>query len=94
MSYAIWSSGPQVNGASTPWMMVTFPFVLYGIFRYQLLSDPKETLQGSGTGMPQRERTERPEEILLEDLPILLTVVGWVLTVFGILWVKHLGLIE
>lgn len=26
MSYAIWNSGPQVNGASTPLMMLTLPF--------------------------------------------------------------------
>lgn len=27
MSYAIWSCGPQVNGARTPWMLITLPFV-------------------------------------------------------------------
>ena len=85
MSYAIWSSGPQVNGASTPWMMLTLPFVLYGIFRYQLLSDP---LTPDHTA-PQR--TERPEEVLLTDRPLLITVGGWVLTVFAILWLKHQG---
>lgn len=41
MSYALWSSGPVVQGASTHWMLLTLPFVVYGIFRYQLLSDPK-----------------------------------------------------
>jgi 4-hydroxybenzoate polyprenyltransferase len=93
MSYAIWSSGPQVNGASTPWMMLTLPFVLYGIFRYQLLSDPKERDHETDAGLKPREGTERPEEILLTDLPILLTVVGWVLTIFALLWLKHQGMI-
>ena len=34
MSYALWSAGPAFGGASTRWMMLTLPFVLYGIFRY------------------------------------------------------------
>ena len=94
MSYAIWSSGPQVNGAKTPWMMLTFPFVLYGIFRYQLLSDPKEQVHESDAVLKQGGNTERPEEILLTDWPILLTVVGWILTVLAILWLKHHGIIQ
>ncbi len=94
MSYAIWSSGPNVNGAPTPWMMLTLPFVLYGIFRYQLLSDPKEIVRRSSTALEQGGHTERPEEILLTDLPIQLTVLGWVLTVFVILLLEHQGYIE
>ena len=94
MSYAIWSSGPQVKGATTPWMMLTLPFVLYGVFRYQLLSDPSERIDESDAFLKQGGNTERPEEILLTDWPILLTVVGWVLTVFVILWLKHQGMIQ
>ncbi len=90
MSYALWSSGPIVQGASTSWMMLTFPFVLYGIFRYQLLSDPKERAGESDAGL---EHTERPEEILLADRPMLITVIFWVITIFVILWLKHQGII-
>ncbi len=86
MGYALWSSGPQVNGASTPWMMLTFPFVLYGVFRYQLLSEPNKH--------DAEERTERPEEILLKDRPMLMTVIGWILTIFMILWLKHQAIIK
>lgn len=85
MSYALWSSGPQVQGAPTPWMMITFPFVLYGIFRYQLLSNSQEK---------QTKLTERPEEILLTDWPILLTVISWVITIFVILWLQRQGIIR
>lgn len=45
-------------------MMLTIPFVLYGIFRYLYLV---QTRQGGGT----------PEEALLGDKPLLVTVVGW-----------------
>ncbi|HEY9636931.1 MAG TPA: decaprenyl-phosphate phosphoribosyltransferase [Coleofasciculaceae cyanobacterium] len=94
MSYALWSSGPQLEGASTSWMLLTLPFVLYGIFRYQLLSDPQVIARKGKTGVEKGGRTERPEEILLTDLPILITIVGWVSTVFLILLFKHQGLIE
>lgn len=94
LTYALWSSGPQVSGASTPWMLVTLPFVLYGIFRYQLLSDPQEIVRRSNAGVEQGGNSERPEEILLTDLPILITVGGWILTIFVILWLKHKSLIH
>ncbi|MDX2099894.1 MAG: decaprenyl-phosphate phosphoribosyltransferase [Leptolyngbyaceae cyanobacterium bins.59] len=93
ITYSIWSAGPKVGGATTPWMMMTIPFVLYGIFRYQLLSDPHEIARKSG-GTEEGGQTERPEEVLLRDLPILLTVVCWTLTAFVILLLKQKGLIE
>ena len=45
-------------------MMVTIPFVLFGVFRYLLL-------------MHRRDLGEEPEEILLRDAPILLCIAGW-----------------
>jgi 4-hydroxybenzoate polyprenyltransferase len=48
-------------------MMLTIPFVLYGIFRYSYLVQIKK--EGGS-----------PEEVLLKDLPIMLTVIGWVVT--------------
>ena len=79
MSYALWAAGPALNGASTSWMLLTVPFVLVGIFRYQLLSDPEEA---------ERRRllvpgytTEKPEEILLGDRGIQLTLFAWLFTV-------------
>lgn len=93
ITYALWSSGPQVNGASTPWMLLTLPFVLYGIFRYQLLSDPQEITRKSGTSLEKGAQTERPEEVLLKDLPILLTVISWILTTFVILFLKRQGIL-
>ena len=94
MSYALWSSGPVLRGASTPWMLLTLPLVLHGIFRYQLLSDPQEICRRSFPGIETRWSTEQPEEILLRDVPLLVTVVGWVSTSFAILFLKHQGIIE
>ncbi len=48
-------------------MMLTIPFVLYGIFRYLYLVNVKK--EGGS-----------PEEVLLKDLPILITAIGWVTT--------------
>jgi len=86
MSYALWSSGPVVEGASTPWMLLTLPFVMYGIFRYQLLSD-------TAGREAQNSSTERPEEILLKDRHILFTVVAWGGAIFIILLIHEKGLI-
>jgi decaprenyl-phosphate phosphoribosyltransferase len=64
--------------------MLTTPFVLYGIFRYQLLGDPQE-IERKNPELEQGGKTERPEEILIRDKPLLLTVLGWIITVFTIL---------
>jgi decaprenyl-phosphate phosphoribosyltransferase len=90
MSYALWSSGPVVNGASTSWMLLTLPFVLYGVFRYQLLSDPKP-ISRKVLGGECGSSTERPEEILLKDFPILVTTIAWGVTSFAILFLQHQG---
>lgn len=59
MSYALWT----VDGAKTPWMMATIPFVAYGIFKYQSLTE-----KGEG---------EAPEKTLFTNPYILLTVLCW-----------------
>jgi 4-hydroxybenzoate polyprenyltransferase len=45
-------------------MMITIPFVVFGVFRYLLL-------------MHGRDLGEEPEEVLLRDAPILLCIAGW-----------------
>jgi UbiA prenyltransferase family len=54
------------------WMMVTIPFVLYGIMRYMQL-----IYEGEG---------ESPEKILTSDLSLLSTVLMWVVTVFLVVY--------
>lgn len=63
-------------------MLLTVPFVLVGIFRYQLLSDPEEAERRRRV---DAERTsEKPEEILLGDRGIQLTLACWLLTTAAI----------
>jgi len=57
-------------------MMLTIPFVLYGIFRYLYLVHSKS--EGGS-----------PEEVLLRDGPIMLTVLGWVVTAAIVLLVAR-----
>jgi hypothetical protein len=45
-------------------LMVTIPFVIFGVFRYLLL-------------IHRRDLGEEPEEVLLRDVPILGCIAGW-----------------
>jgi len=54
------------------WMMITVPFVLYGIMRYMQL-----IYEGKG---------ESPEKILTSDIPLLLTVILWTGVVFSVIY--------
>ena len=85
ISYALWAAGPALRGAPTSWMLLTVPFVLVGIFRYQLLSDPEEAERRQQSA-PERS-SEKPEEILLGDRGIQFTLAGWLGTtaVIGLL---------
>ncbi|HYX89833.1 MAG TPA: UbiA prenyltransferase family protein [Gaiellaceae bacterium] len=48
-------------------LMVTIPFVLFGIFRYLLL-------------IHRDDVGEEPEQVLFTDVPIIVAVCGWVVT--------------
>ncbi|MEX2246156.1 MAG: decaprenyl-phosphate phosphoribosyltransferase [Dehalococcoidia bacterium] len=57
-------------------MMLTIPFVLYGIFRYTYLVQTKK--EGGS-----------PEDVLLKDVPIMLCILGWVVTAAVVLLVAR-----
>ena len=82
MCYSLWASGPRLGGASTSWMLLSVPFVLAGIFRYQLLSDPAEAYRREQAA--HKTSAERPEDILLHDRGIQLILLGWLLTSAGV----------
>ncbi len=87
LSYSLWASGPLLYGAKTSWMLITVPFVLYGIFRYQLLSDLGESAN-EALNMDSRIDTERPEEILFKDRTIQIVIFLWLLTCLIILGIS------
>jgi 4-hydroxybenzoate polyprenyltransferase len=69
MAYALYTF---TAGNLPDQMMLTVPFVLFGIFRYLYLSHT----QGLGG---------TPEDVLLKDAPLLVTIGSWVATSIAIL---------
>ncbi|HKY25857.1 MAG TPA: UbiA family prenyltransferase [Gaiella sp.] len=57
-------SAYALTAHETGWLVVTVPFVVYGLFRYLLL------LHRRGLG-------QEPDALLVEDLPLLVTVAAW-----------------
>ncbi|MHC6179642.1 decaprenyl-phosphate phosphoribosyltransferase [Clostridium sp. JNZ X4-2] len=56
-------------------MMFTIPFVLYGIFRYEYLMD-RENIGG------------KPEDVFGRDIPFLVNILLWIVTVVIIIYLK------
>ena len=71
MAYALWT----IQGAPSSWMMLTVPFVLYGLLRYQYLSG--------------EEIAERPEEVVFRDRALFINLALWSLTCLCILALLH-----
>ncbi len=75
IAYILYTVNPEtVNKFGTDNLKYTVPFVLYGIFRYLYL-------------MHQKNEGGSPEKVLLNDKPILITVILYCLTVCYILYV-------
>lgn len=60
--------------SSPKWALLTVPLVIYGVARYLYI-------------IYEKKEGESPEKVILTDLPILGTVVAWVLATFVILYV-------
>jgi 4-hydroxybenzoate polyprenyltransferase len=80
-SYSLWTTQGKFsrlgNGGgdfdNTYLLVLTIPFVLYGMFRYLWLV----MVKGEGGA---------PDALLLEDKPLLITVALWFITVVGVLF--------
>ncbi|MDZ4803895.1 MAG: decaprenyl-phosphate phosphoribosyltransferase [Candidatus Eisenbacteria bacterium] len=76
LAYAIYTVSPEtVSKFHTTNLVYSIPFVVYGVFRYLYL-------------IYERKSGGSPSEILLTDLPLALTIAGWVGSVF---WVIYRG---
>lgn len=78
MAYSLYTFSAE-NLPSDHSMMLTIPFVLFGIFRYLYL-------------MHQQDGGGSPEEALLTDRPLLFTVIGWLVTAVAVLYAARLGI--
>jgi 4-hydroxybenzoate polyprenyltransferase len=72
IAYSLYTISGDLK-TSNPAMMLTIPFVLYGLFRYLYLVHIRK-LGGS------------PEELLLRDRPLTITVAAWILACAVILY--------
>jgi len=74
LSYIFYTISPETaEKFGTPWLGLTIPFSLYGIFRYLYL-------------VHQREEGGSPADLLINDRPLLLCVTLWIATVVLIIY--------
>jgi 4-hydroxybenzoate polyprenyltransferase len=74
MAYAFYTVSPETQEKfGTPWLGLTIPFPLYGIFRYLYLVHRRE---GGGS----------PADLLLTDRPLLVCVALWALAVAALIY--------
>ena len=80
MTYSLWAYGPSIGGSKSPFMIITIPLVVLGIFRYQMLSDIKQNriLKKSNINL------ETPEKIIFTDKPVQIIVLSWLLIIIYI----------
>jgi 4-hydroxybenzoate polyprenyltransferase len=73
-AYAFYTLAPETHEKyQTTALAWTIPFVIYGVFRYLYL-------------VHQKEQGGSPTEILVTDLPLLLTVALWAVTIVAIVY--------
>ncbi len=76
LGYAIYTIAPgTVSKFHSPWLVLTIPFVVFGVFRYLYLIQLQD-----GGGNPSRT--------LYRDLPILLTTLGWLMAVAAVIYAR------
>ena len=81
------SAGPQVlilfgdflprTFLASKWLMATVPLVIYGVMRYLYV-------------IYEKKEGESPERVLISDIPLLASVVMWVILVFVVIYGSEL----
>ena len=76
VAYFLYTLAPETRAKlGTPYLPLTIPFVLYGIFRYLYL-------------VHQRNMGENPTGALYADPPLFIDILLWGATVIGVLYLK------
>jgi 4-hydroxybenzoate polyprenyltransferase len=76
MAYSLYT----FTASSTEYLMLSIPFVIYGIFRYLFL-------------VHKREMGGSPEDVLLKDKPLIVNIILWVAVCVVILYLDRRGII-
>jgi 4-hydroxybenzoate polyprenyltransferase len=72
VSYSIYTLWPDTTRKfGTPLLSLSIPFVIFGIFRYLDL-------------VYRKEAGGRPEKVLLDDIPLLIDLLAYALTILGV----------
>ncbi|MBA5850441.1 decaprenyl-phosphate phosphoribosyltransferase [Clostridium sp. cel8] len=71
MAYSLYT----FSSVHTKDMMLTIPFVLYGVFRYEYLMD-KQNIGG------------KPEDVFTKDRPFLINIILWAISIVIIIYLK------
>ena len=58
---------------ASKWLMLTVPFVIYGVMRYLYV-------------IHEKKEGESPERVLLSDIPLLVSVLVWTILVFFVIY--------
>lgn len=61
-------------GLTRKWMVITIPFVIYGLMRYTQL-------------IYEKQEGESPEKVILGDRPLIATIIMWILLVIFLIYV-------
>ena len=64
---------PETLTNTSKWLMITIPFVIYGVMRYLYI-------------IYEKREGESPERVMLSDKPILITIILWSITVLTIIY--------
>lgn len=76
IAYILYTISPEnAERFGTPWLDLTIPFPIYGIFRYLYL-------------VHRRDGGGNPADLLLSDYPLLACVVSWFLVVVVIVYIR------
>ncbi|MCS7254595.1 MAG: decaprenyl-phosphate phosphoribosyltransferase [Armatimonadota bacterium] len=77
MAYSLYTfTAPHIllGNSNSPWLMLTIPYVIYGMFRYMYLAYSTDV-----AGEPEK---------MLQDVPLLLTILLWILTVIALSFIS------
>ncbi|HOK50202.1 MAG TPA: decaprenyl-phosphate phosphoribosyltransferase, partial [Sedimentibacter sp.] len=72
MAYSLYTF---MSSSDNYYMMLTIPYVLYGIFRYQYI-------------IYRKKEGGSPEETVLSDIPLMINIILWALTSIIILYIE------